>query len=358
VPRHLFLERFFTGDEENGWSPVEHDPAHPRPEQLEMIYSEVALITRLDGNSPTSSTSQPPLVADMLKLLELGPGMRVLEIGTGAGYNAALTAEVVGDPTLVVTIDIQQDVIDDAQRSLARAGYASVTALCRDGFEGAPEAAPFDRIVATVGCPDISPQWVTQLAASGFMLIPLRHAGANPLVRVWREDGEVVGRVVGFSGFMAIQGKLWDERYFDLSRPRPDETEEERPVWTELAYGDTDESKREAGKLRLAFWFFLGLRDHRTRLFRWFSSFGLEDELTGRTARFETDRLVGNSDLLDELEAHYREWRSLNAPDITRFNVRFVPVGSHARATSPQASSSQRTWSLPGPLYWREFSLN
>ena len=140
VPRHLFVERFFVGDEHEGWTAVEHDPAHPRPEHLEKIYSGTALITRLAGKLGTSSSSQPGLMADMLQLLELRPGMRVLEIGAGTGYNAALLAEIVGDPSLVTTVDIQADVVEQARRSLARAGYAGVTVLPRDGFEGAPEA--------------------------------------------------------------------------------------------------------------------------------------------------------------------------------------------------------------------------
>jgi protein-L-isoaspartate(D-aspartate) O-methyltransferase len=364
VPRHLFVERFFVGDEEKGWTPVEHDPTRPTAEHLEMIYSGAALITRLEGNLPTSSTSQPGLVADMLQLLELRPGMRVLEIGAGTGYNAALMAELVGDPGLVVTIDIQEDVVEDARRSLTRAGYPGIRVLCQDGFEGAPEAAPFDRIVATVGCPDISPQWVKQLAPSGSMLVPLRHVGANPLVRAWREGGEVIGSVVGSSGFMAIQGKLWDEHYLDFSQPRRNGAEEERSVWPELATAKSLQNVRESNQSRTAFWFFLGLRDRRTRLFRWFSSFGLEDKPSGRTARLEADRLVGDPTLLDELDALYREWQALGAPDIRRFRLRFVPAHSSDRAASPQAArpeagaSGQHIWTMPGPFYWREFSLN
>lgn len=63
-----------------------------------------------------------------------------------------------------MTLDIQPDVVEQARRSLARAGNGAVAVQCRDGFEGAPEAAPFDRIVATVGCSDLSSRWVEQLA--------------------------------------------------------------------------------------------------------------------------------------------------------------------------------------------------
>ena len=93
VPRHLFVQRFYVGDEKSGWEQVEHDSSRAQAEHLETIYSDAALVTRLEGNVPTSSTSQPSLMAGMLELLELRPGMRVLEIGAGTGYNSALMAE-------------------------------------------------------------------------------------------------------------------------------------------------------------------------------------------------------------------------------------------------------------------------
>jgi protein-L-isoaspartate(D-aspartate) O-methyltransferase len=207
VPRHLFVERFFVGSEADGWTQVDHDPARPEADHLATIYSDAALITRLVENRGTSSASQPTLVAQMLHLLELRPGARVLEIGAGTGYNAALIAAVVGDPSLVTTLDIQEDVVAQARRSLAQAGLGGVTVRCRDGAEGAPEAAPFDRIVATVGLPNLSPAWAEQLAPDGFMLLPLRHASGNPLVRVVPEpgSGDLVGAIVGFSGFMGCR---------------------------------------------------------------------------------------------------------------------------------------------------------
>jgi protein-L-isoaspartate(D-aspartate) O-methyltransferase len=129
----------------------------------------------------------------MLELLDLAPGMKVLEIGTGTGYNAALVTEIVGDQGLVVTVDVAEDVVDQTRRLLDRAGYPGIHVLVRDGFDGAPEDAPFDRIVVTVGCSDLSPRWAEQLADGGFMLVPLEHAGAHPLFRVGK--GTDVSRV-------------------------------------------------------------------------------------------------------------------------------------------------------------------
>lgn len=351
VPRHLFVERFFISDEARGWTAVEHDPGCPKPEHLTTIYSDEALVTRLRDSEVVSSSSQPALVAHMLQLLELRPGMRVLEIGAGTGFNAGLLAEIVGDPALVTTLDIQPDVVEHARRSLVRAGYGAVAVQCRDGFAGAPEAAPFDRIVATVGCPDLSPRWAEQLAPAGCMLIPLRQAGANPLVRVWREDGQgkadvLLGQVVGFSGFMAVQGTLADPAYFaGWAAPPADRPEDEvRPLWPDL------------GGRRLDFWFYLGVRDPRTRMFRWLSSFGLTDGATGSAARVERDRLVGSPALLGELDVLYTEWQMIGCPNMRRFGLRFFPADASV-APAPALRPAAGPWMAPGQYYHRQFAL-
>lgn len=360
VARDLFVGRFYVRSDAEGWTSVDHDPERPDPAHLEKIYSEAALITRLQDNVGTSSSSQPGLMADMLQLLDVRPGMRVLEIGAGTGYNAALLAELTGDASLVTTIDIQPDVVEQAKHSLARAGYGGVRVLCRDGFEGDPESAPFDRIVATVGCPDLSPRWAEQLAPEGFMLIPLRHAGANPLVRVWRDrearPGALEGAVVSFSGFMAMQGALADPAYYDVARPAPavGAGEVERPLWPDL------------GKGRLGFWFYLGVCDARTRMFRWMTNVGLKDGASGATARIDEDRLVGDPSLLADLDATYQEWRALGAPGWRgRWQLRFIPRDA-VNAEGPPAAGAHatrhedapgRTWALEGARYRRVFTL-
>lgn len=171
VPRHRLLETFHHRPvDAPDFTPIHHDPEHPRPEHLKLIYTDTALATRVveqfGARMPTSSTSQPSLVAQMLELLDLTPGLGVLEVGAGTGYNSALLAELVGDQRLVVTIDIQDDVVAQTRRLLARAGYPGIAVLLRDGVDGVPERAPFDRIVATVGCSDLSPAWAEGSSAS------------------------------------------------------------------------------------------------------------------------------------------------------------------------------------------------
>ena len=218
VERHRLLETFYHWDGE-GFETLRHDPAHSRRDHLALIYADTALATRRIGGLPASSTSQASLVARMLELLELGEGMKVLEVGAGTGYNAALMAEIVGDQRLVVTVDVLEDVVDQTRRLLAGAGYPQIQVLLRDGFEGVPEQAPFDRMVATVGCSDLSPHWAEQLAPGGAMLVPLEQATGHPLVLIRKQGGALRGRMVLRTGFIPVRGPLHIEDLWTQGGP-------------------------------------------------------------------------------------------------------------------------------------------
>jgi len=181
------------------------------------VYSNDALVTRIGENGlPSSSSSQPSVVATMLESLDVHPGMRVLEIGAGTGYNAALLAELTGDAKLVTTIDIQSDVVEQTAQNLARMGYIGIDVRAADGFFGAPDAAPFDRIIVTVGPSDLSPHWVEQLASDGIVLTPLTLGGWHPNFRIRRDGDVITGRFAGWTGFMAMTGvhprEVWEGR--------------------------------------------------------------------------------------------------------------------------------------------------
>ena len=139
----------------------------------ETAYADQPVFIRWDAGIPISSSTQPTMMAIMAEQLRLEPGSRVLEIGAGTGYNAAILAHIVGESGHVVTIDIDQDIVDEAAGNLSNAGYGEVEAVCRDGFEGFPPGQPYDRIMVTVGAQDVSPHWVEQLRDGGIMVVPL-----------------------------------------------------------------------------------------------------------------------------------------------------------------------------------------
>ena len=114
-----------------------------------------------------SSASQPGVVAEILEQLQVLPGHNVLEIGAGTGYNAALLAELVGETGQVVSLDIDEDIVEGAKENLQRLGISNVRVERADGYHGFAPLAPYDRIVLSTSSPDVFPAWTSQLRANG-----------------------------------------------------------------------------------------------------------------------------------------------------------------------------------------------
>ncbi|MEE6262010.1 protein-L-isoaspartate O-methyltransferase family protein [Plantactinospora sonchi] len=200
VPREEFVRDGFTTGDGRLVAPTDAD-------FLDLVYRDAPLVTKLVDGVPVSSSSQPSLMAAMIEALDLRPGSRVLEIGVGTGYNAALMSAV---GARVTSVDIQPDVVDRAVAALARIGLAgAVDVRLGDGYLGVPDAGPYDRVVVTVGLTGVSPHWLAQLVPDGCVLAPVAHAGSHPVLRVWRSrTGAVEGRAVLRAGFMSAAGPL------------------------------------------------------------------------------------------------------------------------------------------------------
>jgi protein-L-isoaspartate(D-aspartate) O-methyltransferase len=173
---------------------------------LEVAYADdVVLMKRDEAGVAISSVSQPSVVALMLEQAEIQPGHRVLEIGSG-GYNAALLTELVGPGGAVTTIDIDPDVIERARQGLAATRYDEVRVFLADGEFGAPENAPYDRIIVTVTAWDIAPAWVEQLAPHGRIVVPLRFRGQTRSIALDLIEGRLESRSMRLCGFVCMQG--------------------------------------------------------------------------------------------------------------------------------------------------------
>jgi protein-L-isoaspartate(D-aspartate) O-methyltransferase len=149
--------------------------------------------------------SQPYIVAWMTELLELEPGAKVLEIGTGSGYQAAVLAEL---PRVeVYTIEIVPQLAEQAHQRLARLGYADVHTMQGDGYYGWPEHAPFDAIIVTAA-PDHLPQpLVEQLAEGGRLVIPIGPRGSyQSLWQFVRTEDDLQARNMGGVAFVPFTG--------------------------------------------------------------------------------------------------------------------------------------------------------
>lgn len=167
--------------------------APPSEAVLDMIYRDVPLPVRRPGAGPTArcSSARPSLVARMLESLDLRPGHRVLEIGSGNGYTAALIATITG--TRVFSLDPRLDVVHDVQQAMRRLGRADVTVACGDVERGVPSQAPFDRVIVTFPGDRVPPAWLDQLDEDGMLLVPLNLADAHPVLAVRNNRDGAIG---------------------------------------------------------------------------------------------------------------------------------------------------------------------
>jgi protein-L-isoaspartate(D-aspartate) O-methyltransferase len=169
---------------------------------------------------PVSSSSQPAMMAIMLDQLGLEPGHRVLEIGTGTGYNAAVMSEVVGMGGEVVTVDIDPELVARARSSLLAAGYDTVTVKCADGGYGDPAGAPFDRVIVTAGAWDIAPAWLGQLGPAGRLVLPLSIRGIQVSVGLQRAGEVWLSTSAWRCGFVRMLGAFaGPEEVISLGEP-------------------------------------------------------------------------------------------------------------------------------------------
>ena len=149
--------------------------------------------------------SAPHMVAIMCNLLELEPGHKVLEVGGGCGYHAAVMAELVRPAGHVYTIERIRSLGEFAIQNLANAGYEDVTVIIEDGSQGLPALAPFDRISVACSAPEVPEVLVEQLAADGKVVIPVGRY-MQELYLITRSNGvkvEAKGGVV----FVPLVGK-------------------------------------------------------------------------------------------------------------------------------------------------------
>lgn len=158
VPRHVFL---------------------PDVDVAQAYVPRQVVTKRAADGSAISSASSPNIVAAMLEQLAPQRGQNILEIGAATGINAALLAELAGDSGHVTSIELDQDLADGARRHLAEAGYQRVDVICGDGALGAPDQAPYDRIIVTAGAWDIPETWWDQLAVGGRLVVPLGLHGSG-----------------------------------------------------------------------------------------------------------------------------------------------------------------------------------
>lgn len=278
------------------------------------------------GQLATSSASMPSVVTQMLVDADLNPGMRVLEIGTGTGWSAALMAHVLG-PGAVMSVEIDPVVGEQAARNLIAAG-AQVRMVIGDGRDGAAIDAPYDRVIATVGIRSIPEPWIAQTRPGGLILAPwgTHYGNGDALVKLAAAgDGTASGRFVRPLEFMKVRSDrtAWPNLAERLPADFP----------AGLKPGATDVTLAElTGEKWGPTEFVIGLAvpdcAHTAMADGdvtsvWF--YGLSDD-SWATVTFDGQQAVsvyqgGPRRLWDEVESALRWWESAGRPELTRFGL-------------------------------------
>lgn len=181
----------------------------PRHEFVPRVHLGAAYDDRPLPIGDAETISQPYMVAIMTQAARVEPGDRVLEVGTGTGYQAAILAEL---GAKVYTVERNFRLAQEARARLARLGYTGVEVIWGDGTEGYAAAAPFQAIIVTAASPRVPDTLVDQLAEGGRLLIPVGDLQRQDLLLILRHEGGMITRVLDPCQFVPLVGRYgWQE---------------------------------------------------------------------------------------------------------------------------------------------------
>lgn len=327
VPRHLFVERYCTlADpalrEVSNENLLEHLPA---------IYDNGGLGIHYEPGDPRVATiSAPWIVLEMLELLDLSPGHRVFEVGTGSGWNAGLMGHLVAPGGLIETIEILPQLVDSARRGLERAGITNVNVLLGDGSLGPAEGSElFDRAVFTAGASDLPSALFERVRQGGLLLFVLAIPGGGNVLILFERRGNVFeSRATQRCAFVPVTGT-------GSAATRSSDPLDSIPGWSTLS--------RRLIEQRCFYMSMSGLtplqdRSVDLRSFLWLadpgfrafadSSFGIHDEEMGSLALVRDGKLsvFGAPEAGRRLRDHLHAWVDLGLPGLADLEITAFPT--------------------------------
>ncbi|MBB4914502.1 methyltransferase domain-containing protein [Streptosporangium saharense] len=365
VPRALFLPEVM-------WPAV--DGEHPvvvkgdDPQEWERWAARnISIVTQWDdgrhsgpepGDQPSSSSSMPSAVFSMFADLSVFDGARVLEIGTGTGWCAALLSARLGEAN-VVSVEVDETVAENARKALSAAGWHPEV-ITGDGLLGWPERAPYDRILVTAGVRQVPRAWIEQTSPGGVLVMPwgTRYSGQDAIARlVVNADGSASGRFTGPARFMQIRSQrpTWDPGDYIPGNDWPAGTRESET--------ETKAASILSDDLYSPVPFVVGLlvpdcahsygRDENETPVMWL--YGLADRswaavyFYGDTTRWASQVYQGGPrNLWDEVEAAHRWWTERGRPGHEEFGLTVTADGrqeiwlGEPGASVPEAASAVR----------------
>ena len=361
TPRHCFVRRYREwGTKE--WHVVTTDNL---AEYAATLYTDRPLILFGDDDENIPATiSQPSLVLRMLDILQLKPGHRVFELGSGSGWNAALMGHLVGPQGHVESVEIVPELAQTAAQNIEALGIANVHIVPGDGGDGYAGAAPFDRFIFTAGAFDLPHRFYDQVQQEGLLLVVIKTAGGGDNLFLLCKTNDHFESVKSMPcGFVQLRGRY---QFKDLE---PVVLEEAIPEWSELQHNEVCRKRFWwGGKGKEMFvWTtmgirsFLGIVEPTFRAFKTAKAedrarehhyFGLWDPENSSLVVARHDWLItyGSAHAEERLLKRVREWVELGMPTAACMDLRVYPIGAPLELKDRQwivrRKDSQFLWSL------------
>lgn len=152
--------------------------------------------------------SQPYTVAFMIELLDIKQGNKILEIGAGSGYNAAVMSHLIGKQGKIYAIELIKELTDFAKDNLKRAGINNVKIIHGDGYHGYKRESPYDRIIITAGTPKIPDELIKQLKNKGIIVAPLSKIYGEEMTKIVKNNNKLEKTTHGSFAFVPLKGHI------------------------------------------------------------------------------------------------------------------------------------------------------
>lgn len=360
TPRHLFVRRFREWGTKD-WREVNEDNLE---EHLAKLYTDRSLILFGDDDEDIASTiSQPSFVLRMLDMLQIEPGHKVLELGAGSGWNAALMGYLVGSEGRVYSLEIISEVAQMAARTIEQLDIQNVHIIEADGGEGYAAETPYNRAIFTAGAYDLPHHFFEQMKDDSLLLIIIKNEGGGDNLFLLRKRDDHFESIESMQcGFVQMKGK------YQIDSLEPKKLED-LPEWAALK--DKEVNQRPywwGGKGKAGFrWRTLGIRsflsiiepsfqvfktDRISERLREEHFFGLWDKDSQSLVIAKDDYLssYGNSVAEKRLMEDVRKWVELGMPSPVSFQLKIYPIDYPLTIGENQwiveRNESQFLWSL------------
>jgi protein-L-isoaspartate(D-aspartate) O-methyltransferase len=356
TPRHVFIgDSFVPGADKDGITTWTHQVL-----DLDSVYQDEAIVVQVRDNWPSVSCSSPSVIASMLEDLDLSPGMKVLEVGTGTGWTTALIAYLIGETGSVISIEIDSTFATKAKDTLKELGVENVRVIHGDGVYGYPEQVPYDRIIVHAGISWLPVAWQEQLKPDGLLLAIKESVNSQQMLLLHNTGTGLQGRATRYAYFGGIKAGEDDVRTGSLLDP------------SSFRFPDLDSLPlvgEAEGLFPLAetpdFLFYLNLQQPplQLQLFMLYPEgapssnpvpvivdAGSHDVLAGRDSGYE--RAYGSARLLKLLNRESRRWRELGCPQLADYLFTAVPLTHNSHT-----GARHLPLNVPGELYFAPSQL-